>query len=42
MDIKNSIFAILNTENQIVGTGLAAADCLIFICAQGTPCPPSN
>jgi hypothetical protein len=32
MDIKNSIVAILNTENEIVGTGFVAAACLIFTC----------
>jgi hypothetical protein len=34
MDIKNSIVAILNTDNEIVGTGFAAADCLIVTCAH--------
>ncbi len=34
MDIKNSIVAILNTDNEIVGTGFVAADCLIVTCAH--------
>ncbi len=34
MDIKSSIVAILNTENEIVGTGFVAADCLIVTCAH--------
>jgi hypothetical protein len=34
MDIKNSIVAILNTENEIVGTGFVAAEHLIVTCAH--------
>jgi hypothetical protein len=34
MDIKNSIVAILNPDNEIVGTGFVAAENLIVTCAH--------
>lgn len=34
MDIKHAIVAILDTENEIVGTGFLADECLIVTCAH--------
>ncbi len=36
MDIKNSVVAILNDKNKVIGTGFVAGENLILTCAHVT------